>query len=109
MYVSLKVVSQKCLSYRKDVRMKSALDKLVKDCNAMDITNQIYTFSEAFLPARAAVELRDLLRIKLAAVNMMKVISSEWHIENMGDRGKYPTQLTGKVCKALSAALKGGE
>ena len=75
----------------------NALDKLVKDCNAMDITNQIYTFGEAFLPVRAAVELRDLLRIKLAAKKFIKV----WGTGNM--------RAEEKAILALSAALKGGE
>ena len=39
---------------------KTNLEKLIDDCLAMDITNQILTFGDAFLPNKAAEEYRRL-------------------------------------------------
>lgn len=41
----------------------SPLSKLVFDCRAMDITNQIASFGDAFLPSHAAKELAALRAI----------------------------------------------
>lgn len=49
----------------------SALQKLVKRCDEMDITEQINIFNDAFLPANAKAELAHLQAIKQAATTTM--------------------------------------
>lgn len=62
-----------------------ALNKLIEDCKAMDIQNQVMTFGDAFLPNKAADELEALRAQRNDYMN--------WHIE----QGKQIAELRAEL------------
>ena len=78
------------------------LEKLVKDCMAMDISNQLLTFDDAFLPNKAAAELQakdtELVALR-AALTIIFQACSKLSLEDMNKLEKE--------IKTASAVLQG--
>lgn len=54
----------------------NALKKLIADCENMDMLNQLATFDDAFLPAKAAAEFAELESIKTQALIFINIFDS---------------------------------